>query len=378
MSSPGASEILAVTFETRTDDGHRVNPDLAAWGWDDTWASELATLPAEQRVGRVVEQHRDRWVVQGEAGPLSARLPKAAPLESYPVVGDWVVMEPGPFPADPWSILAVLPRRSRFSRAAAGTGTAEQVLAANVDRVWIVHGLDRPVNPRRLERYLAVAWESGAAPEVVLTKSDLTTDPEVAVAAVQQIALGVSIWLVSTVDDRRLDELRASLAPGRTIALLGPSGVGKSTLVNALAETELAGTGPVRVADHKGRHTTTRRELFQITGGALLLDTPGIRELRVWDLDEGLDHAFPEIEELAQHCRYRDCRHDTEPGCAVTAAAERGTLDPARLDSFRKLLAEAAFQQRKTDPLAREALRSAHKSAMKTVKKFHPKYRDGR
>jgi ribosome biogenesis GTPase len=279
-------------------------------------------------------------------------------------------------PADPWSLLAVLPRRSAFSRGAAYDGATEQVLAANVDTVWIVHGLDAPLNPRRLERYLAVAWESGAIPEVVLTKADLAGDLESDVAGVRSIAPGVEIRVVSAEDAARLSALRETLRAGRTVALLGPSGVGKSTLINQLAQAELAETGAVRETDRKGRHTTTRRHLFQLPGGALLMDTPGLRELRVWELEEGLAHAFPEIDELASQCRFRDCRHQSEPGCAVLAAIEHGTLDPERLASYRKLQAEAAWQERKHDALARAAFESQTKAMLKTLYKHHPKYRD--
>lgn len=350
---------------------------LEQWGWDATWAEHLGTAASgANRAARVTGHHRDRWSVQTELGAASARQPSAGRIDGRPVVGDWVEVKPGPMPNDPWSIIRILPRRSRFSRGAAGSSAAEQVLAANVDRVWIVHGLDSPFNPRKLERYLAVAWESGGVPEVVLTKADLTGELEVVVAAVQQVAIGVPIWVTSTVTEAGTQSLRESLLPARTIALLGPSGAGKSTLINALAAAAVAATGVVRPTDHKGRHTTTHRELFLIAGGALLLDTPGLRELRVWDLDEGLEQTFPEIEQLAHQCRYRDCRHQSEPGCAVIEASGQGKLDPGRLDSFRKLRAEAAFQQRKIDPLARAAAVSQHKAAMKTLK-YHPKYRDG-
>ena len=342
---------------------------LEPWGWDPSWADRLAWLGVSAPdVARITGQDRDRWSIQTRLGAGIARLRSTARLELYPVVGDWVAVDTGPMPSDPWSILAVLPRCSQFARGAAGTGTVEQVLAANVDTVWIVHGLDGPLNPRRLERYLAMAWESGAAPEIILTKSDLVPDLDLAVAEAQRIAIGVEVRLTSSSRPETVSALRETLVPGRTVALLGPSGAGKSTLINLLAETEFARTGAVRAGDAKGRHTTTRRELFQIAGGALLLDTPGLRELRVWDLGEGLEKAFPEIEQLAQQCRFRDCAHRSEPGCAVLAAMAAGQLDPGRVASFRKLLAEAAFQVRKTDPLARAAALAQSKTAMKTLK----------
>lgn len=348
---------------------------LKAWGWDDQWAQKAEQLGVDpSSVARVVGQDRASWSVQTELGPETARFPSASSFHSSPVVGDWIIVEPGPMPSDPWSILAMLPRRSMISRGAAGTGGGEQVLASNVDKVWIVHGLDLPFNPRRLERYLAVVWESGATPEVILTKGDLAEDPEATVTQVQQVGMGTPIRRVSSEDPESLQDLRSTLAPGRTVSLLGPSGVGKSTLVNLLAEETLAAIGEVRPGDRKGRHTTTRRELFRIPGGALLLDTPGIREFRIGVIDEGLKRVFADIEDLSQSCRFRDCRHEGEPGCAVLEAVDKGGLDPGRLASFRKLQAEAAHEVRKADPLARAAALSDWKTTLKTVK-HHPKYK---
>ncbi|HSA54645.1 MAG TPA: ribosome small subunit-dependent GTPase A [Gemmatimonadaceae bacterium] len=350
---------------------------LEAWGWDARWAERLPETGGRGlEVGRVIGQDRARWTLQTRLVQGPARVTSTVRMDPYPVVGDWVLAAPGPMPSDPWSIVAVLPRRTRFSRGAAGTGTVEQVLAANIDTVWIVHGLDTPLHPRRIERYLALAWQSGATPEIVLTKADLAQDLAATISEVQQIALGVDVRVTSVTEAASVQALRDTVAPGRTVALLGPSGAGKSTLVNLLAGADLARTGQVRSRDRKGRHTTTRRELFQIGGGALLLDTPGLRELRVWDLDEGLEQAFPDIEELARHCRYRDCRHEAEPGCAVLAAVEASKLDSERLTSFRKLQREAAYQARQTDHRARAAAVSQHKTALKTLK-HHPKYRPG-
>ena len=349
---------------------------LSEWGWDDHWAQRAAESGADSsKAARIVGQDRASWTVQTPSGPTAARLPSASRHGDSPVVGDWVIAEPGPMPTDPWSILAVLPRRSRISRGAAGTGKSEQVLAANVDKVWIVHGLDLELNPRRLERYLAVVWDSGASPEVILTKADLADELEAWVSQAEAVSGGVPVRVVSAVDGESVHTLRGTLSQGSTVSLLGPSGVGKSTLVNLLSEATVAATGEVRSSDRKGRHVTTRRELHMIPGGALLLDTPGMRELRVWILEEGLDHAFPDIEELSHGCRFRDCRHEGEPGCAVLEALESGRLDPDRLNSFMKLRAEAAYEMRKTDPRARAAAVSEWKTAMKTLK-HHPKYKD--
>ncbi len=348
---------------------------MNSWGWSEHWAHEAGALGATPSdVARVIAQERARWMIQCADATHEARTVAGRPMDPLPVVGDWVVVEPGPTVTDPWSVHRVLPRRSAIARGGAGDGHALQVLAANVDVVWIVQGLDTPPNLRRLERYLAVAWESGALPEVVLTKADLAATLDEALAAVRAIAPGVPVHAVRVDDSASVDALRRTLRPGSTICLLGPSGAGKSTLVNALAGEQLARVGAVREGDRRGRHTTTHRALFALPGGALLLDSPGLRELRVWTLDEGLASTFPEIEALAASCRFRDCRHEEEPECAVRAALEAGALDADRLASYRKLQAEATFEERRHDPLARAAAVAEHKTALKTLK-HHPKYR---
>jgi ribosome biogenesis GTPase len=219
-------------------------------------------------------------------------------------------------------IVAVLPRRSAFARRAAGNEHQGQVVASNIDQVWVVSTVGQGLNPRRLERYVALAWESGADPIVVLTKSDTITDPEAEVAAARLVAPGVEVVIVSAANGDGMEDLSARLRPGETIVLLGPSGVGKSTLVNTLAGREILATAALG-DDGRGRHTTTHRELVPLANGALLLDTPGMRELGLWHGDAGLDLAFAGIAALAAECRYRDCHHQTEPGCAVLEPVAR-------------------------------------------------------
>jgi ribosome biogenesis GTPase len=327
-------------------------PDLATLGWDDGWSAAFEQHRAAGLVpGRVAVPHRGAYDVLTAEGEARARLPGRArrDLEAadLPVVGDWVALDSRGEAAP--EIQAVLPRRTKFSRRAAhdpGADVArEQVVAANVDVVFVVASLADDVNLRVLERYLTLVWESGARPVILLTKADLVPDPESAVRDLDGLG-DVAAHAVSTRTGLGLDAVRDYLGPGVTGALLGPSGVGKSTLVNALVADDLLATGEL-ARDGSGRHTTTRRELILVPGGGLIVDNPGMRELHLWLADEGLEDAFEDIVELAAHCRFSDCRHEGEPGCAVAEAIATGTLDPERLANYHELQRElAALEER--------------------------------
>ena len=301
---------------------------LVALGWDERLVAHAAELPPEHVAGRVVRVDRGRCTVVTAGGSYR-------PHVHDPVaVGDWVALSP-----DAQRVTAVLPRRSALTRRAAGEPTGSQTLAANIDHVLLVHGLDRGVNRRRLERELVLAWDSGAVPIVVLTKADLCPAVEAELSAAEAVALGVDVVAVSATGGHGLDRLRRLVGPGRTFVLIGASGVGKSTLVNALAGSDLQDIGAVRAGDQRGRHTTTAGELVVLDGGGVLIDTPGIRSVGLWSDGEGdgMAAAFADIEELAASCRFPDCAHDREPGCAV-----RDGVGEERLASWHKLRRELA------------------------------------
>jgi ribosome biogenesis GTPase len=342
---------------------------LEAYGWSDELRQQFEPF-AERGLApaRVSVQQRGILTLVAEHGEtfatLSGRFVRDAAQGEFPVAGDWVgvVLQP-----DGSAVIhALVPRRTAFvRRAPADSGQTEQVVAANADLALLVAALTRDLNLRRLERYLALAWTSGAQPVVLLTKADVAEDIETSLAEVESIAFGVPILVLSVVDGRGLEELSALLQPGKTAVLLGSSGAGKSTLVNVLAGTERMATQETRASDERGRHTTTHRELILLPSGAILLDTPGMRELGVVESLDGLTDAFSDIDELALQCKFNDCAHDTEPGCAIRAAIEDGTLDQERYESYLKLEREQAFQERKGDPAALAAERKKWKLAGK-------------
>jgi ribosome biogenesis GTPase len=323
--------------------------DLRELGWTPDLAEQLepGLVP-----GRVAAAHRGAFDVWLETGEVRSSLPGKLLHEGLDVaVGDWTGLGEG-------LIRQVLPRRSAIVRNAASNQqrlTSGQTLAANVDVAFVVTSLGPDLEPRRIERYLVTIWESGATPEIVLTKADRMEDPWELVAEVEGIALGVPVHVVSAVTGQGCDALRARIQPGTTAVLLGSSGVGKSTLVNHWLGEEVMATNETRSDDDEGRHTTTVRQLLVLPGGGLVLDSPGIRELQLWDVGAGaLDATFSDVEEFAAECRFGDCSHQHEPGCAVLAAVESGALAPERLQSWRKLQRELRAMAIRTDVLLRK------------------------
>ena len=324
---------------------------------------------------RVIAQQRKFWRTAGEFGEgwaeASGKLRLAAEEGAdWPAVGDWVALELHGA-SSPAMIQEVLPRRSKFVRKVAGKKIAEQVMAANVDVALLVCALDADFSPRRVERYLAQCWESGAKPVIVLNKADACDCARERVDEMKPVALGVEVCAVSAKTGEGFGELNEFLKSGQTVVLLGSSGVGKSTITNRLLGEAVQEVREVRENDSKGRHTTTARELFRLPCGALLMDTPGMREFQLWDAEEGVSQTFTDIDELAERCRFGDCHHEGEPGCAVSAAVDEGTLDQARLENWQKLLREQEFLRRKVDPEARADQKEQWKRMHRAVRNMY-------
>ncbi len=291
---------------------------------------------------RIVAQHKERYELVCQYGHAFARLKTKeyyAGTELFPTVGDYVALQY--IENGDSQILATLPRRSCFYRREPGPIPRDQAVAANFDWVFLLQSMNQNFNPARLERYLALAWQSGATPVIVLTKADLAEDPADYLRRAAQVAPGVELHAVSARRGLGLDGLSPYLQPGKTLVFLGSSGVGKSSLVNALAGEEVMTVSGIREADGRGRHTTTHRQLIRLPGGALIIDTPGMRELGMAEATEGLSETFSDVEQYLGRCRFRDCRHEKEPGCAVKAAIAAGDLDPARWERYRKLREES-------------------------------------
>lgn len=348
---------------------------LAELGWNDSFAQAFAPLAAEGCVpARVTLELKGYCEVTGETG---ARLGECsgkfihgakAPAD-YPAIGDWVAVTPQPGDAQRVAIHAVLPRKTKFSRRAAGTEVVEQIVAANVDTVFLVSALDGNHHLHRLERYLACAWASGAEPVVIMNKADLSeNEVEPLKREIADVAPKVPIFVISAQTRRGLKALAPYLQPGRTIALLGSSGVGKSTLINRLMGEKIQFTQEVREADNKGRHTTTQRELLITPDGAIIIDTPGMREIQPWDATAGLASAFEDVAAIAACCKFRDCQHTVEPGCAVRAALEDRSLDLLRWQGYLRMQRATAHEVRRVDRPAQQQHRSQMKKLTKSLR----------
>lgn len=346
-------------------------------GWSSSFANHFGAQASEGLVpARVVAQRGLNRVSTGDAeffadlaGRLRHELERPGGAAGFPAVGDWVAVRP-PTGEGRGLIHAVLPRRSKFSRKVAGNRTEEQVVAANVDILFLVTGLDGDFNPRRIERYLTAAWDSGARPVVVLNKLDLCPDPDRSLLEAEAVSMGVSVHRVSALTGVGCDALLQYLNRGETVSLLGSSGAGKSTLINRFLGRELQRTASVREGDDRGRHTTTHRELIALPEGGLLIDTPGLREIQLWEADQGIESTFADLEALAEGCRFADCQHRGEPGCAVGEAVARGELTSGRLESYHKLQRELRQIRLRQDELSRQREKQRVKALQKSFNRI--------
>ena len=320
---------------------------LHHYGFDDARIKEAAAYP-HLHVARVVSQEKGFYRVICGSGEVVAEISgniryNAQEPADFPAVGDFVMVDRPSHVGGHAIIHHILPRKSLFSRKSAGKKAGAQVVAANIDKVFICMSLTEDFNTRRLERYLALTWESGATPVVVLTKADLCQELERKVYAVHGVALGVDVIVTSAMDQEGYEHIYDEIKPGKTVALIGSSGVGKSTLINRLLYDERLATKPIREKDGRGRHTTTRRELFHLPNGGTVIDTPGMREMGMWEASSGIDRTFADVEELMGSCRFRNCTHTSEPGCAIHEALESGELSRKRWQSYEKLMAETSY-----------------------------------
>jgi len=329
---------------------------------------------------RIIRENREKYIAYGEFGELTCEISGKYRFDKdskakFPTVGDWVagIVRPDEKKA---TIHELLPRKSVFSRKVAGGITDEQVIAANIDTVFIVTGLDLNYNLRRIERYLAMAWNSGATPVIILNKSDLCPEAETRKSEVESIAFGVDIYAISAVRNIGIEFLNKYIRPGETVAFLGSSGVGKSTIINSILGTNKLKVNEVSELGSRGRHTTTHRELILLPNGGIVIDTPGMRELQVWGDEEGLKQVFDDIEELAVNCRFNDCSHENEPGCAILEAVNNGTLDAGRLESFYKLKKEFSYLADRQTMKASAIEKSKWKNIRKLVKNYSKDFKD--
>lgn len=353
--------------------------NLEELGWNEKFQEEFEDNSNENSIqARIFRAERDNYWIHTSSGDYQAKVSgkfrhEAVGKGDFPAVGDWVVVN-----MDETDSLAVihkvLKRKSKFSRKVAGEKTDEQVLVSNIDYSFIVCGLDNDFNLRRIERYLTLTWSSGSIPVIILNKADLCDDSNSCVEDVEDIAIGVPVHTMSAKDNLGLDIFQKYLKDGKTAVLLGSSGVGKSSIINTLMGNDILKTDSVREDDSRGRHTTTSRQMYKIPSGGLLIDTPGLRELQIWVEDEDdVKNVFNDIDEIAQNCRFDDCEHETEPGCAVKEALESGEIDQKRFQSYLKLKREAHFNKEKQDKKLNIIEREKWKGVSKLVKDMKKK-----